>query len=105
MAKRHKSERPDMSAPEMPDRARRRDQPDAIAPDTLPRLDEDARETAISPSEDGGVSQHPIHDDDVEDLEPDDFEEMVDEAAKGGFDPTDKYEVEREVRIGRRHKS
>ena len=51
------------------------------------------------------MPEHPIHDDDVEDLEPDDFEEMVDEAAKGGFDPTDKYEVEREIRIGRRHKT
>jgi hypothetical protein len=98
-----KQKKPDL-APEMPDNVRRRDQPDVIAPDTLPRLDEDARETAISPTEDGGVSQHPIHDDDLEDLEPDDFEEMVDEAARGGFDPTDKYEVEREAELGRRGK-
>jgi hypothetical protein len=50
------------------------------------------------------VPEHPIHDDDIEDLEPDDFEEMVEAAAKGGFNSVDKYEIEREVRIGRKTK-
>jgi hypothetical protein len=49
------------------------------------------------PPEDGGVEQHPVHDDDLEDLQPEDYEELIDEAAEGGFDPTDKYEVEREA--------
>lgn len=102
MTRRQKSQQPDLSAPEMPDTVRRRDQPDTIAPDPLPRLDEEARETAVSPSEDGGVAQHPVHDDDMEDLEPEDFEEMMDEAAKGGFDPTDKYEVERQASLNRK---
>jgi hypothetical protein len=44
--------------------------------------------------EDGGVEQHPVHDDDQEDLGPEDFEEEIDAAAKGGFDTTDKYEME-----------
>jgi hypothetical protein len=46
------------------------------------------------PPEDGGVEQHPVHDDDQEDLGPEDFEEEIDAAAKGGFDMTDKYEIE-----------
>lgn len=104
MTKHQKSRRPDLSVPDMPDNVRRRDQPTSIAPDNLPRLDEEAREAAISPSEDGGVDQHPLHDDDVEDLEPEDFEEMVEEAAKGGFDPTDKYEVERQANLDKKRR-
>ncbi len=49
------------------------------------------------PPEDGGVEQHPIHDDDQEDLQPEDFENEIDAAAKGGFDTTDKYEIERKA--------
>jgi hypothetical protein len=33
--------------------------------------------------EDGGNPQHPIHDDDVEDLESEDYEELADEAQRG----------------------
>ena len=52
------------------------------------------------PPEDGGVEQHPVHDDDQEDLQPEDFEEEIDAASKGGFDTTDKYEIEH--RAGRK---
>jgi hypothetical protein len=44
--------------------------------------------------EDGGVEQHPVHDSDQEDLQPEDYEEEIDAAQKGGFDTTDKYEME-----------
>jgi hypothetical protein len=54
------------------------------------------------PPEDGGVAQHPVHDDDQEDLQPEDFEEEIDAASKGGFDTTDKYEIEH--RAGRKLK-
>ena len=46
------------------------------------------------PPEDGGVEQHPVYDDDQEDLQPEDFEQEIDAASKGGFDTTDKYEME-----------
>lgn len=48
-------------------------------------------------SEDGGVAQHPVHDSDTEDLRSADYERMIDERAKGGFDTSDKYEIEREA--------
>jgi hypothetical protein len=44
--------------------------------------------------EDGGVEQHPVHDSDQEDLQPEDYEDEIDAAQKGGFDTTDKYEME-----------
>src|SRR5437879_5883106 len=49
-----------------------------IASDALPL----AEETAVEPLDerpDGGVSQHPIHDDDQEDLMPEDYEGEIDE--------------------------
>jgi hypothetical protein len=61
----------------------------------------DLRDTR--PPEDGGVEQHPVHDDDQEDLQPEDFEEEIDAASKGGFDTTDKYEIERKA--GRKMKA
>lgn len=68
--------------PEAPDAVRRRDQP---APDTVPRADEDPRLGSVSPPEDGGIPEHPIHDDDLEDLGPEDYEQMTDEVAKTGI--------------------
>ena len=44
--------------------------------------------------EDGGVEEHPVHDSDQEDLQPEDYEEEIDAAQKGGYDTTDKYEME-----------
>jgi hypothetical protein len=61
----------------LPDDARRRDQPD-LTPDSLPP----ARESDLTDTRpDGGVAEHPIHDEDQEDLEPDDYEREVDEIA------------------------
>ncbi|MBV9557338.1 MAG: hypothetical protein JO254_09680 [Pseudolabrys sp.] len=66
----------------------RRSDSTAVAPDTLPEIDADAPAdediplAAHRPSEDGGASQHPIHDDDPgEDFTPGDFEEQIDEVA------------------------
>jgi len=64
---------------------------------SFPEPADDFSQRDTRPPEDGGVDQHPVHDDDLEDLQPEDFEEQVDAAAEGGFDPTDKYEVEREA--------
>jgi hypothetical protein len=46
----------------------------------VPRPDEPPRVGGVSPPEDGGVAQHPVHDDDLEDLGPEDYEEMTNEA-------------------------
>jgi hypothetical protein len=72
-------------SPEAPDAVRRRDQPEAGMPTSMPRPDEDVRLGGVSPSEDGGVKQHPIHDDDPEDLGPEDYEELMDEVATTGL--------------------
>ena len=68
----------------MPDQVRRTDPTQTILPDSLPPTDDRPVEQA-----DGGVAQHPIHDDDLEDLEPDDFEEMIDAVDDGGFESVD----------------
>lgn len=67
-------------------------QPDEVLPDDLPRIDEpdeipqtaatrelDPTIEGVTPAPDGGVSQHPIHDEDLEDLGPDDYQRQVDE--------------------------
>ncbi len=61
----------------------------AIAPDSLPEIDSDAAAdediplAAQRPAEDGGVAQHPIHDDDpAEDFTPGDYEEQIDKVAE-----------------------
>ena len=51
----------------------------------VPRPGENVKIGGVSPSEDGGVAQHPIHDDDLEDLGPEDYEELTDEVAKTGI--------------------
>ena len=76
--------------PEPPADLRREDR----AAGGVPEATEDLTLHNPSPPEDGGVAQHPLHDDDQEDLKPEDFEEQIDAAAEGGFDTTDKYEVE-----------
>jgi hypothetical protein len=60
----------------MPDAVRRTDPSQTILPDSLPPAEETAIERA-----DGGVAQHPIHDDDLEDLGPEDFEREIDDVA------------------------
>jgi hypothetical protein len=74
-----------LDQPEAADQERRRDQPLADAPATVPHPGEGIEPTGSQPPEDGGVEQHPIHDSDVEDLGPEDFEELTDEVAKTGI--------------------
>jgi hypothetical protein len=71
--------------PEAADKERRRDQPLADAPATVPHPGEGIEPSGSRPPEDGGVEQHPIHDSDVEDLGPEDFEQMADEVEKTGI--------------------
>ncbi len=75
----------------IPDELRRADIPAPLS-DSLPRPDENLS-IAGSPPIDGGVSEHPIHDDDLEDLGPEDFEEEIDEVAKKGLAPQVEDEV------------
>jgi hypothetical protein len=58
----------------MPDKVRRTDPSQTILPDSLPPTDDQPVEQA-----DGGVAQHPIHDDDLEDRDPEDFEREINE--------------------------
>jgi hypothetical protein len=56
----------------MPDKVRRTDPSQTILPDSLPPTDDQPVEQA-----DGGLAQHPIHDDDLEDRDPEDFEREI----------------------------
>lgn len=61
---------------------RRTDMPES-PPDSLPPRDEDKREMTaagggFTPKEDGGVDQHPVHDDDQEDNTASDYERELD---------------------------
>ena len=71
--------------PEAAEQERRRDQPVPDAPATVPHPGGGIEPSGSRPPEDGGVEQHPIHDSDVEDLGPEDFEEMTEEVAKTGI--------------------
>ena len=71
--------------PEAAEQGRRRDQPVPDAPATVPHPGEAIEPSGSRPPEDGGVEQHPIHDSDIEDLGPEDFEEMTDEIEKTGI--------------------
>ena len=75
----------DLDQPEMSDAVRRRDQAEPDAPGMVPCPSENVKIGGVSPSEDGGVALHPIHDDDLEDLGPEDYEELTDEVAKTGI--------------------
>jgi hypothetical protein len=79
--------RPDPAQPDIVDELRRRDQPVPDAPATVPQPDANPMPGESRPPEDGGVAQHPIHDSDVEDLGPEDYEELTDEVAKVGIKP------------------
>jgi hypothetical protein len=83
MAKRKRPSEP--SQPDIVDEMRRRDQPTVDAPATVPHPGEEIAPAGSRPPEDGGVPQHPIHDSDIEDLGPEDYEEMTDEVAKTGI--------------------
>ena len=70
---------------------------DAPSPDNPAAGADDLRTRNPAHTEDGGIAQHPIHDSDTEDMRSADYERMIDERAKGGFDTTDKYELERQA--------
>ena len=69
-----RSDQPDVIGP---DEVRRRDEPDVL-PDSLPPRDKERTLEGQTPARDGGVAQHPIHDEDLEDLGPDDYQRQVD---------------------------
>lgn len=77
----------DPDQPEAADKTRRRDQPVPDAPATVPHPGEGIEPAGSQPPEDGGVPQHPIHDSDIEDLGPEDYEEMTNEIEKVGIKP------------------
>jgi hypothetical protein len=84
MARPNKSSDP--TQPDIVEELRRRDQPIPDAPATAPTDTEpDDAQPSGRPPEDGGVAQHPMHDSDVEDLGPEDYEELADEVAKVGI--------------------
>ena len=61
----------------------RRVDPEPTPPEGLPeveggRLAEDVVEGGFTPKIDGGVDQHPIHDEDQEDATPSDYEREID---------------------------
>jgi hypothetical protein len=58
----------------LPDDVRRID-PQTVSPDSLPEADE---ETSL----DGGVAQHPVHDSDQENRDPQDYEDAIDDLEK-----------------------
>jgi hypothetical protein len=70
----------------LPDDLRRQD-PRPDRPDSLPESPADVAHGGISPPADGDNPQHPIHDEDMEDAGPEDFEDMID---RGGTRPVDK---------------
>jgi len=69
----------------LPGDLRREDQ-QAIASDELPDAGEDLEPEAAqgvhSPSIDGGVAQHPVHDEPEEDFTPADYEEQIEDVAE-----------------------
>ena len=61
----------------------RRTDPEATRPDNLPEVDaggmtEDVVDGGYTPKIDGGVDQHPVHDEDQEDRTPSDYEREID---------------------------
>lgn len=67
---------------DLPDDLRRRDQP-RTPPDSLPPKVDDVPSLAT----DGGNPNHPVHDDDIEDLDSADFEEEIDVLDAPNNDP------------------
>ena len=79
--------RPEPNQPDIVEELRRRDQPVPDAPATIPHPGEGIEPGDVRPSEDGGVEQHPIHDSDIEDLGPEDYEELTDEVERAQIKP------------------
>ena len=82
----------------LPGDLRRQDQRQT-PPDSLPAADEDVSEDsaigAHTLAPDGGVADHPIHDDDpTEDFTPGDYEEQIEEIAQSRRDRRARARVE-----------
>jgi hypothetical protein len=81
--RKRRANKPDLETNTPPDVAddRRTDQPET-SPDSILPSDEGSEKLAagggFTPAEDGGVEQHPIHDDDLEDMTSDDYERELD---------------------------
>jgi len=61
----------------------RRTDPEPTRPDDLPlvessRMSADVVDGGVTPRSDGGVDQHPVHDEDQEDATPSDYEREMD---------------------------
>jgi hypothetical protein len=92
----------------LPDDFRRADQPETT-PDSLPRIDENAPLNG-RPSQDGGIAQHPIRDEDLEDRKPEDYvaeiakaeEESWLEHPEGSAPPLDRLTQDRTPETERR---
>ncbi|MGC1467280.1 MAG: hypothetical protein WA792_16285 [Pseudolabrys sp.] len=69
------------SADELPGDLQREDQRDT-PPDSLPEAEEDVPIAAHTSAPDGGVDEHPIHDEPEEDFTPGDYERQIDDVAK-----------------------
>ena len=76
-----KRQRSSVDQPDIVEDLRRRDQPTPDAPATVPHPGEDD----VRP--DGGVAEHPVHDDDAEDLGPEDYERLTDEVEQARRKP------------------
>jgi hypothetical protein len=91
----------------LPDDLRRTDQPDP--PDSLPRVDEKIS-LGGRPAPDGGLAEHPIHDEDLDDRKPEDYEAEIAAADKqswaehpeGSAPPLDRLTKEHEPEGGAR---
>lgn len=65
------------TAPDLIDEDRRRDRPETLDERAL-RGEEIPAGGGFTPAEDGGNPQHPVHDEDEEDMTPDDYEREID---------------------------
>lgn len=92
--------RPDLesnTAPDLIDEDRRRDLPET-RPETLGERAERGEEVpaggGFMPTEDGGNPQHPVHDEDEEDMAPEDYERAIDEIDGAELDESENEEDE-----------
>lgn len=85
------------TAPDLIDEDRRRDLPES-RPDTLGERAERGEEVpaggGFTPTEDGGNPQHPVHDEDEEDLTPEDYEREIDDVDGVEMDESEETDDE-----------
>jgi len=69
---------PDLLHDDLRRRDQRRTPPDSIPPRDEEHVAEEAVGGGFTPKADGGNEDHPIHDEDQEDAQPDDYEREID---------------------------